>query len=317
MSLPESADRKMRSHRHSKSLKATPDQGQSSEPDTSAAHEKQPVDSRAYAFAYLIREPSQLPADFAVDRDFECALFLPRESVPRFEVSRYVPRLLLLWRDRLSVYSHPSSGLAKTTIRFAEISYFELERFMADCSLSFFTSGKRVHLPFHGRDETFVGTFLGQVRQRLLTIFKLPALLSEHRAFGPELGYKFAQIEGILKVDPEGVVTRFFVPPREVVKSRPFRQEHSWTFGSEVVLTRHELYLFSDGKDGYRQPYGFRASWVPLFNIEEIGLSGTPQSIAIQLRSDLSLNVPVPTDLLGEAKNFVSFLREQIRSCHG
>lgn len=287
------------------------------EPDISAANAKQGVDSRAYAFAYLIRESSQLPADFAVDPDFELALFLPRESVPRFEVPRYVPRLLLLWPDRLSVHSHPTFGLAKTTIRLADISYFELERFMADCSLTFFTSGKPVHLPFHGRDETFVRTFLGEVRQRLLATFKLPALSSEHRAFGPEPGYKFAQIEGILEVDPEGVVTRFFVPPREVSKPGLFRQEFSWISGSEIVLTRNELYLFSDDKDGYRQLYGFKASWVPLCNIMDITLSDTPLSIAIQLRSDCSLNVPLPSDLLGEARKFVSFVREQIRSCHG
>ena len=85
------------------------------ESDTFDPEHKQAVDSRAYAFAYLIREPSQVPADFTVDCDFECALFLPRESVPRFEIPRYVPRLLLLWPDRLTVRSHPSCGLADTT----------------------------------------------------------------------------------------------------------------------------------------------------------------------------------------------------------
>jgi len=39
---------------------------------------EQTVDSRAYAFAYLIREASQVPADFNVEQDFEYALFLPR-----------------------------------------------------------------------------------------------------------------------------------------------------------------------------------------------------------------------------------------------
>ena len=204
----------------------------SNEPDPSGASDgKHAVDSRAYAFAYLIREPSQLPADFSVEQDFEYALFLPRELVPRFEVPRYMPRLMLARPDRLSVYSHPGCGTEKTTIRFAEIAYIELERFLADCSLMLVTPRRALHLPFHGRDEEYVGTFLRHIQRRLLSIFKRPRLLCEQRAFGPELGYKFAQIEAIMKVDPEAVVTRFFVPPREVIEPRLFRKESSWTFG--------------------------------------------------------------------------------------
>jgi hypothetical protein len=287
------------------------------EPDASDPEHKQAVDSKAYAFAYLIREPCQVPADFTVDCDFECALFLPRESVPRFEIPRYVPRLLLLWPDRLIVYSHPSSGLADTTICLADISYFELERFMADCSLTFFTSSGAVRLPFHGRDEEFVGTFLGEVQKRLLAISNLPSLRGKPRVFGPELGFKFAQIEATLKVGPEGVLTRFYVPPTEVVKPGLFRQEFSLTCGSEIVLTKKELYLFSDDKDGYRQLYGFRASWVPLCNIGDVFFSGTRQSIVIELRNDLSLKIVVPRDLLVDAKDCVTFLHEQIWNCHG
>jgi hypothetical protein len=275
------------------------------------------VDSRAYAFAYLIKEPSELPADFPVDHGFEYALFLPRESVPRFETPRYVPRLLLLWPDRLSVRSHPSCGLAETTIRLADISYFELERFMANCSLTFITLAGALHLPFHGRDEEFVGTFLSHIQQRLLTIFKLPPLPGGPQAFGPEPSYKFARIEATLRVEPDGVVTRFHVPPKEVLKAGLFRQEFSWTSGSEIVLTRNELYLFSDDKDGYRQLYGFRASWAPLCNILDIALSATSRSIAIRLQSVFSWNIPVPSDLFGEAGKFVSFVREQIRSGDG
>lgn len=287
------------------------------EPDNSDPEHNRAVDSRAYAFAFLIREPSQVPADFTVDWDLECALFLPRESVPRFEIPHYVPRLLLLWPDRLTVRSHPSCGLADTTICLADISYLELERFMADCSLTFFTPSVAVHLPFNGRDEKFVGTFVSEVQQRLLAISNLPSLRGKPRVFGSELGFKFAQIEATLKVDPEGVLTRFYVPPTEVVKPRLFRQELSWTYGSEIVLTEKELYLFSDDKDGYRQLYGFRASWVPLCNIRDVVFSGTRQSIVIKLRGDLSLKVAVPSDLLAEAKDCVTFLHERICSCHG
>ncbi len=254
-----------------------------------------------------------MPADFPVDPDFERALFLPQESVPRFEVPRYVPRLLLLSPDRLTVCSHPSSGLGETTIHLVDISYFELERFMADCCLTFFTAQAPVALPFHGRDEEYIGAFLSHIQQRLLTISTL-SLGCDQRAFGPEPSYKFAQIEDTLKVGLEGVVTRFFVPPRELKKPRLFGQESSWTFASQIVLTRNELYVFCDDKDGYRQLYGFRASWVPLGNVVDIVLTATRQSIAICLRDDFSLNVTVPSDLLTEATKFVSFVHEQIRS---
>lgn len=102
---------------------------------------EQAVDSRAYAFAYLIKEPSQLPADFPVDEDFQQALFLPQELVPRFKVPRYLPRILIQQPDRVVVYSHPKCGLAKTIIAFIDISYLELERFLTDCSLTIITAG--------------------------------------------------------------------------------------------------------------------------------------------------------------------------------
>lgn len=303
----------MRSRRHSRVAGVNPERAQSGAPDSSAANdEKPPVDSRAYAFAYLIQEPSQLPADFPVEHDFELALFLPKESVPRFEVPRYVPRLVLLFPDRLTVYSHPSSGLGKITIPFTGVSYLELERFMADCCLTFFASQATLTLPFHGRDEEYIGDFLGPVQQHLLTTFTA-SLGCNPRAFGPEPGYKFAQIEATLQVDPEKVVTRFYVPSREMKKSRLFGQESWWTFGFEIVVTRNELYVFSDEKDGYRQLYGFRAAWVPLANLVDIDLSAAQQSIAIRLRGDFSLNVPVPVEQLGEAADFVSFVRKQIR----
>jgi hypothetical protein len=307
----------MRSNRYRRTSARAPDVHPLNEPTASVASDvEQTVDSRAYAFAYFIREPSQLPADFEVEHDFEYALFLPQELVPRFEVPRYEPRLLLVWPDRLSVYSHPSYGRAKTTIRFADISYVELERFLADCSLIFFTPGRAVHVPFHGRDREYVGTFLDHLKQRLLPISNRPPQFSRQQDFGPELDYKFGQIEAILNVDTEAVVTRFFVPPREVMKPRLFRQEFSWTFGSEIILTRRELHLFSDDKDGYRQIYGFRASWVPLHNIADIGLREAPQSVEIHLLGDLSLKMPISDYLRAEAEKFVCFVREQIRGRH-
>ena len=48
-----------------------------------------------------------------MEHNFELALFLPKESSERFEVPRYVPRLVLLFPDRLTVYSHPSVRLGQ------------------------------------------------------------------------------------------------------------------------------------------------------------------------------------------------------------
>jgi hypothetical protein len=280
-------------------------------PDPDHALE-QPVDSRAYAFAYLIQEPSQLPADFPVDDGFEQALLLPKELVPRFEIPRYVPRLLLAGGDTLSVYSHPSYATTKATIRFHDISHLELRRFLADCSLSVFAPDTVTHLPFHSRDREHVETFFDHLKHRLLAGGKPPIPISGRRNFGSKVDYKFEQIEAIRQVDPEAVVARFFVRPQEVGKSRLFRQEFSWTCGSEIVLTRNQLHLFSDDKDGYRELYGFRASWVPLHNVADIRWDEPSRSITIQLLRDFRLQVLVPDDLRQEAKEFVRFVRSHI-----
>jgi hypothetical protein len=305
----------MRSRRYPRSWTTGSDEGPSSEPDH-VVHDslEQTVDSRAYSFAYLIQEPSQLPAGFPVRRDFKYALFLPQELVPRFETPRYVPRLLLEASDCLSVLSHPRCGPSETTIRLVDISYIELERFMADCSLIVFTPDRVVHLPFHGRDREYVATFLNHLKHRLRSGGERSTLISERPHFGSKLDYKFKQIEAILNVDPEEVVARFFVPPKEVTESRFLRQEFSWTFGSEIVLTRSELHLFSDDKDGYRELYGFRASWVPLQNVADIRWDDAFRSITTRLSGGLSLKVPVPDVLRTEANRFVRFALRRISS---
>lgn len=164
---------------------------------------QQAVDSRAYAFAYLIKEPSQLPADFPVDEDFQQALFLPQELVPRFKAPRYLPRILIQQPDRVVVYSHPKCGLAKTIIAFIDISYLELERFLTDCSLTIITAGTAEHLPFHGRDREYVETFLDRFKHCLLSGGKQAALTSKQRNFGSKPDFKFQQIEAFWILIPK------------------------------------------------------------------------------------------------------------------
>ncbi|MGB8890050.1 MAG: hypothetical protein WCC87_25225 [Candidatus Korobacteraceae bacterium] len=304
----------MRPHRYNKKAAPTRAVAQTAETDPSAVERgsARDVDSRAYAFAYLATDPSQLPADFPVDEGFERALFLPKEIVPRFETPRYVPRLLLEGQDRVTVYSHPRCGAGKTTIRFADISHIELERFLADCSLIIFTPGRTVHLPFHGRDREYVVTFLERLKRRLLSGGPQLNSTAQQQDFGPRPDYKFQQIEAMLNLDQASVVARFFVPPKEVIKSRLFRNELSWTFGSAIVATRTELHIFSDDNDGYRQLYGFRASWAPLQKITDIKWESALESITIRLLGDLSLRVPVPEELRSEAEEFADFASRQI-----
>jgi len=268
---------------------------------------QQTVDSRAYAFAYAIRERSQLPADFPVDEDFERALFLPQELVPRFEQPRYVPRLLLLNSEDLIVYSHPKCAPWKTRIPFIQISHIEVERFLTSCSLIIFTPGRVVHLPFHGRDQKYLATFVQELKHRWCPGDCLRKTIFRPQAFGRACDYKFEQIEKLLDISPAAVVARFFVPPKQLVKSHLFWDEFSWSSGAEIVLTASELHYFSDDKDGYRQLYGFSASWAPLQNVIGIRWDEMQQSLIVQLLGDLSLKLPVREELRGEAKKFVEF----------
>lgn len=295
---------------------AEPDRGvtasselKSSVEENRASHD---VDSRAYAFAYLTTNPAQLPADFPVDEKFEHALFLPQEIVPRFKTPRYVPRLLLEGQDTVTVYSHPRCAPSKTTISFSEISHIELERFLADCSLIIFTRGRTIHVPFHGRDREFVEGFLKILKRRLLSCGPSFTLTATQRHFGPRLDYKFEQIEMILEIERKSVLARFFVPPTEVIRPRLLRKELSWKFGSEVILTRTELHVFSDDKDGYRQLYGFRALWVPMRKIASIRWEHSLQSVTIRLLGDLTMQVPVPEELRSEAERFTDFASYEI-----
>jgi hypothetical protein len=264
------------------------------------------VNSRAYAFAYLIQDPAELPADFPVDEGFDYSLFLPQELVRRFSSPAYPPRILLLGPNHISLYFHPACGQALVTIPFHEISYIALERFLVDCSLTFFTGAQAVAAPFHGRDREHVADFLARLKLRLCV--EAPQTpIAEPQNFGSLPDHKFREIETILHVDPAVVVGRFFIPPREVVTPGLFKPKSSWTSGSEIVLTRDDLHLFSDKQHGYRQLYGFMASWAPLRNVLGIEWDDVALAITIRLSGDLSLDVPVPDDLREEAEKFVNF----------
>lgn len=185
------------------------------------------------------------------------------------------------------------------------ISHIEVERFLTSCSLILFTPGRVAHLPFHGRDQKYVATFVQELKHRLCPGDCLRKPISRPQEFGGAYDYKFEQIKKLLDIGPAAVVARFFVPPRQLVKSRLFRDESSWSSGFEIILTASELHYFSDDEDGYRQLYGFRASWAPLQNVTGIRWDEMQQSLIVQLLGDLSLKLPVREELRSEAKKFV------------
>lgn len=275
---------------------------------------EQKVDSRAYSFAYLLNHTSQLPADFPTDDTFEHGVFLPRELVPRFDTPRYVPRLLLQGADGLQLYYHPAYGSGKELISFQEISHIEFERFLTDCSLVFATPCKSLHVPFHGRDRDRAEAFLARLKTRLLDHDKSTKHRQKPKNFGSPLDHKFKQIEVVLQVEAETVIARFFVAPKQTVKARLFSHETSWSCASELLLTSHELHYFSDDKDGYRQPYGFRASWVPLHKVVGIQWDTAINGISVFVLGGHTLRVPVPDELRTEGERFVQLAR---RYLHG
>jgi len=77
------------------------------------------VDSRVYAFVYLIRGSEHLPSDFPVAVDFDRAVsgvFLPQDQSGWFSKSRYPARILVLLPEVLVVATHPSSDESEIRI---------------------------------------------------------------------------------------------------------------------------------------------------------------------------------------------------------
>ena len=129
------------------------------------------IDSRAYRFAFLVRDQNEIPADFesvAAASDFEIGLFLPQDHADRFAQPRYIPQLLLLRGDEIRVQPHPAFNEKGTRAGLSDLVMIERAQFLLSAWIRLRTSRAQLSFPYPRREEAPVKTFLKRLAERML-----------------------------------------------------------------------------------------------------------------------------------------------------
>lgn len=129
------------------------------------------VDSSAYRFAFLIRDRTEIPADFeiiAAPNDFEIGLFLPQDHSDRFSEPKYVPHLLLLSGDKLQIHPHPAYRERNARISVSDVSVVERAQFLLSAWIRLTTTKDGFRFPYPRREEAPVKAFLKLLAERIL-----------------------------------------------------------------------------------------------------------------------------------------------------
>jgi hypothetical protein len=129
------------------------------------------VDSRQYLFAYLIRSPDDVPADFPIpvgDSGFRLGLFLPRDEPDWFGRSSYPTRILLLSGGAIIILPHPKMSEPVIRIRLQELLFVEAGHMLLIGWLRFVEKGSDHKLSYNTRSARPVEEFLRVLREEYL-----------------------------------------------------------------------------------------------------------------------------------------------------
>lgn len=261
-----------------------------------------------YDHAYLIHRPDHLPADFPVEADFErlqCGLFLPARHASRLNESAHSARIVLLFLDRVAVMPHPVTGLSPAEVRLDEILAIEHRRLFPDAAITVRTADGAQHWPYDLHSEGFVGEFLFQLRQILLTEEKATGR-GGRASFGEPLDHKFGCGESDNLDRAEPLIARFFSAPTTLMQKKWFLKTKTTIPGEYLALTSRRALWLSDQIDDNYEPRGIMSRFAPLRQVSDIEVRRQDGAceIVLTLVGGMDWRLPIQADFYEEAESF-------------
>lgn len=261
-----------------------------------------------YEHAYLINRPDQLPSDFPVEADFErliCGLFLPPRHPGRLNKSPHCARIVLLFHDRVGVVPHPATEASRMEVRLDEIFAIEHRRVFPDAMITVRTPNDAHEWSYDLHAEGFVGEFLFQLRQILLSDEATEGRTTR-ASFGEPLDHKFGCGEADNLDRSEPLIARFFSAPTTLVRKKWFLKAKTTIPGEYLALTARRALWLSDQIDDNYEPRGIMSRFAPLRQVADINVrnqNGTCE-IVLTLFCGIHWRLPIQADFYGEAKSF-------------
>ena len=267
------------------------------------------VDSRAYAFAYLIRTLADFPADFQVpeaERGFIAGLFLPQESPGVLSQSAYPAQILVLFADAILVAVHPSACRGGYWIAIANLVWLESKRYLLDGGLRLQTRESCHTFGFNARDSAAVDEFLNLVRARAMPAV-VQAKATAAMTYGAPLDLKFSHAERTNLEPGEQLVLRFFSPPVQQSRGRLLFHKVEWIAADYVAFTNRRIFWLTDRNGALRELYGATLFESSVRHVSRLAVTrdGDGGRMEIVFAPGLHWQVPVGINWLEDSRRFV------------
>jgi hypothetical protein len=270
------------------------------------------IDSRQYAFSYLIRSPEEVPGDFPVPEfaRYRIVLFLPRDDPDWFGRRAYPPRILLLDQDAIVVLTHPLYGEPPVRLALADVLYYEIGQVLLIGWMRFVTTGPETRLPFNTRSDRLVNEFLDELGHRYLAS-RMECASEPKVEFGLPLDIKFRNCLAMAIGPGERVCATWFNPPvRKFRRWGPFRVRAETGGDLAAVTDRRVLWITDQCKDRYER-YASIVSSTPIRRV--IHTEVRENALLIQLHASVFWSIPVPAGRCAETEAFARFIQETLQ----
>jgi hypothetical protein len=263
------------------------------------------VDSRQYAYPYLIASAADFPADFeiAFAPGFRSAIFLPRSDPDWLGRRAYPPRTLIHRQGTIELVTHPSKMEPARRLALDQIDYYELGQALLIGWLQFVAGDAPLRVPYNTRGYRVIDAFLGSFQQEFFPDDR-PAAPGK---FGPEIELKLKNCLEATLLSGERVLASWSSPSSVTWSRRVFRIRKS-IGGHLVALTNRRLLWITDQwKDG-REPYGWIARSAPIDRVSALHFEEQAAMLVCRLRSGVTWSIPVSAEQRGSAESFARFM---------
>ena len=244
-------------------------------------------DSRQYRFGYRLQAASDLPGDFSIPPvadEWLAAIFIPGDTEALWKLPEYPPRVYILTRETLMVYSHPTANSAPYVVPLRELIEIDTEKALLYGVIEFHACGSSERLRYNTLHQKHLNAFLRVLRAVWLPRhgMPLPAVALSRTTRGMTFRCWYA-LRAELDTDETllGVCCR---PPILTEKKGWFHKASPALPEVLLAVTGHRLIAISTGTGETEDLYGITVRSAATCNLNAVAIGSLANGFQFSLK---------------------------------